>query len=178
MAALVLAALAVGIDNFAVSIGLGLAGVDARARLRIAVVFGVFEGGMPLLGVLLGSTAAHGLGTAATDVGGAVLIAMGCWALIENRRNEPESSTSTRIGPLLVTAFALSIDNLVVGFGLGVTRRPLVEALIVFVAISTALTLLGLTLGARLGGRVGEFGGKLGALLLIVVGVLVLVGRL
>ena len=52
--ALVLSAFAVGLDNFAAAIGIGLAGVDARTRLRVGVVFGLFEAGMPLVGILIG----------------------------------------------------------------------------------------------------------------------------
>jgi putative Mn2+ efflux pump MntP len=39
----VLTLLLVGLDNFAVAIDIGLTGVDRRVRLRIAVVFGLFE---------------------------------------------------------------------------------------------------------------------------------------
>ncbi|MDQ2876029.1 MAG: hypothetical protein M3Y33_15090, partial [Actinomycetota bacterium] len=62
MLALLLVAVSVGLSNFAASIGLGASGADARARLRIAVIFGLFEGGMPALGLLLGRSLAGTLG--------------------------------------------------------------------------------------------------------------------
>jgi putative Mn2+ efflux pump MntP len=103
MTALLLAALAVGIDNFAVAISLGLGVVDARSRLLITTVFGLFEAGMPLLGLLLGNRVAHGLGGTAADVGGALLIAMGAWTALQNHRgnhagHEPVSVGSARQG--------------------------------------------------------------------------------
>jgi putative Mn2+ efflux pump MntP len=50
MLALLLVAAAVGLSNLAASVSLGAAGVDARTRLRVALVFGVFESGCPSSG--------------------------------------------------------------------------------------------------------------------------------
>jgi len=52
--ALLILAVALGLSNFAAAIGIGVSGVRGRDRVRIAVVFGVFEAGMPILGVALG----------------------------------------------------------------------------------------------------------------------------
>ena len=72
--ALVLSALAVGLDNFAAAIGIGIAGVDARTRLRVALIFGFFEAIMPLIGLLVGHSSAHGLGHATRYIGGGLLL--------------------------------------------------------------------------------------------------------
>jgi hypothetical protein len=42
-----------------------VAGVHARTRLRVGLIFGIFEAGMPILGLLLGQSLAHALGSAA-----------------------------------------------------------------------------------------------------------------
>ncbi|HTC70830.1 MAG TPA: manganese efflux pump, partial [Acidothermaceae bacterium] len=146
--ALVLSALAVGLDNFAAAIGIGLAGVDARTRVRVAVVFGLFEAGMPIVGLLIGHGTEHSLGRTTRYVGGALLVAAGLWILLEARRAhrgrsdepqpEPEQQPMLR---LILTALGLSIDNLVVGFGLGVTKTPLALAVVAFAVVSVALTL-------------------------------------
>jgi hypothetical protein len=54
MLALLLVALSLGLSNFAASVGIGVSGIDSRARLRVGVIFGIFETGMPTLGLLLG----------------------------------------------------------------------------------------------------------------------------
>ena len=60
MLALLLLAVALGLDNLAAAIGFG-AGATGRVSggtwVRIAVVFGLFEAGMPVLGLLLGHRA-------------------------------------------------------------------------------------------------------------------------
>ncbi len=57
MVALLLVAVSLGLSNFAAALGLGVAGVDRRTRVRVGVVLGIFEAGMPVAGLLLG----HGL---------------------------------------------------------------------------------------------------------------------
>ena len=58
MLALLLVAVSLGLSNFAASIGIGVSGVDARTRLRVGVIFGVFESVMPILGLLAGRSLA------------------------------------------------------------------------------------------------------------------------
>lgn len=179
--ALVLSALAVGLDNFAAAIGIGIAGVDARTRLRVAVIFGVFEAAMPLVGLLVGHRSAHSLGQATRYIGGGLLVAAGLWSLIQARRtgnvDPPDAFDALQkggqsTGTLLVTGFALSIDNLVIGFGLGVTKTPLVASLVVFAIVSVGLTLAGLELGRTLGARMQGRADWVAGAVLIVVGAL------
>jgi putative Mn2+ efflux pump MntP len=51
---LILAALAVGLGNFGASVGIGMSGANKATRIRVGLVFGVFEAGMPLVGLLAG----------------------------------------------------------------------------------------------------------------------------
>ena len=54
MLALLLAAVPVGLSNLAAAIGIGFGGVTARTRVQVAVVFGAFEAGMPIVGLVIG----------------------------------------------------------------------------------------------------------------------------
>lgn len=178
--ALILSAVAVGLDNFAVSIGIGLAGVDARTRWRVAVIFGAFEAAMPLVGLLLGHGVADTLGRATQYAGGALLGLAGLWVLVEARRSERPATDSRGYGTgrLLVAGFALSLDNLVVGFGLGVTHVPLLAAVLTFAVASVGLSLAGLELGQRVGARSQDNAEILAGAMLVAVGVLIAVGVL
>jgi putative Mn2+ efflux pump MntP len=82
MLALLLVALSLGLSNFAAAVGIGVSGVDARARLRLGVIFGLFEAGMPIVGLVLGRSLANTLGHAAHWIGAALLIATGGYTLI------------------------------------------------------------------------------------------------
>ena len=65
MAALLLLAVALGLDNLAAAVGFGVGTtgrISGATRLRIAVVFGLFEAGMPVLGLVRGHGLAGSLG--------------------------------------------------------------------------------------------------------------------
>jgi manganese efflux pump family protein len=183
--ALLLVAVSLGLSNFAASIGIGVAGVDAGTRLRVGLIFGIFEVGMPLAGLLIGRGLAHALGRAAHWTGAAVLIVTGgyaVWQAIRNQargQHQPAAGTDRRrTGQLLVTGLALSIDNLAIGFALGAYHVNLAAAAVIIGAISVTLSLAGLELGDRLGTKASERGELLGGLVLIAVGIGIAAGIL
>jgi manganese efflux pump family protein len=103
MLALLVLAVVVGLSNFAAAIGIGVSGVSGGTRLRIAAVFGLFEGGMPVLGLVLGHDVASSLGHAARWIGGAVLIAVGVSSLVQASRGRPAhfpGAAGTREAPV------------------------------------------------------------------------------
>ena len=68
MPALLLLAVALGLDNLAAAVGFGVGATgrtSGATRFRIAVVFGLFEAGMPVLGLVLGHGLADSIGEAA-----------------------------------------------------------------------------------------------------------------
>jgi putative Mn2+ efflux pump MntP len=180
--ALLLVALALGLSNFAAAIGIGISGVDGRTRWRVGVVFGLFEAGMPVAGLVLGRSVADEIGSASRWLGATLLIATGAYALWQSLRTTQEETGTPdggqSVGRLLVTGLALSIDNLAVGFSLGAYNVNLATAAAVIGAVSITLSLVGLELGARIGEKTGRRGELLGALVLIAVGVAVAAGAL
>jgi putative Mn2+ efflux pump MntP len=179
MIALILVALSLGLSNFAAAIGIGIYGSGPRARLRVGIVFGVFEAGMPVAGLALGRGLAGALGGAARWVSAGLLVATGAWAVLQAVRSDTSSgavSDDYGTGRLIVTGLALSIDNLTVGFALGAFRVSLPVAAVVIGTVSVALSLLGLELGARIGASLGRRGEILGGLVLIGVGTAIAAG--
>jgi putative Mn2+ efflux pump MntP len=190
----------VGLSNFAAAISIGTTGVDARTRLRVGLVFGVFETGMPVVGLLLGNRFAGQLGHSGRWIGGALLIAVGLYALVKSilqarSSAQAQSAQAQQAQPvppqpvppqsappgglrLVITGFALSIDNLVIGFALGTYQIAILPGVIIIGAVSVVLSLLGLELGARIGRWAGQRGEQLGGLILISVGILVGSGQL
>ena len=72
--ALVLVAFSLGLSNFAAAIGIGVAGAHAGTRVRVGVVFGIYEVGTPILGLALGHGLASTLGHAARWAGAGLLV--------------------------------------------------------------------------------------------------------
>lgn len=177
MLALALAALAVGFGNFGASIGIGMSGATGPTRVRVGLIFGVFEAGMPLVGLVAGQGVARGLGSVAGYAGGALLVGVGGWQLVlafraSNRGPIPPMST----GRLLLTGFALSLDNLVVGFSLGAEHISLIQAVVVFALVSVGLSVIGLEFGRRIGAVLEHGAEYLAGIALMAVGLIVAVG--
>ena len=179
MLALLLVAASVGVSNFAAAIAIGVSGVDARVRLRVGVVFGVFEGGMPVVGLALGARSAGTLGHAGHWIAAAMLIGVGIFGLLGSVSGEQHGAFSSARGrSLILGALVLSLDNLVVGFALGSTHTSILTGALVIGVVSVGLSLIGLELGARIGRRAGERGEQLAGLMLISVGVAIAAGAL
>jgi putative Mn2+ efflux pump MntP len=185
---LLLVAAALGISNLAAAVGIGVSGVQPAVRVRVALVFGLFEAGMPVLGVLAGRRADEALGGAARVTGGLLLVAVGCYQLYEwlrDRRHQDAESGDDGASPeaggwsswrLLLSGLALSLDNFVVGFALGAYHVGLVMAALVIGVVSVGMSLLGLEAGARLGATFGRLGTLIGGVILALVGIAVAAG--
>jgi manganese efflux pump family protein len=184
MLALLLVALSLGLDNLAACIGIGVSGVDARTRLRVGLIFGLFETAMPILGLLLGRSLASTLGQTAHWIGAGLLIATGLYSVIQSvRRYSIDKDSDDSVGAgglstarLLITGAALSIDNLAVGFALTSLHVGIAVAAVVIGVVCIVMSLIGLELGSRIGAKTGERGEIIGGLVLIGVGIALAVG--
>ena len=179
---LILISFSVGLDNAAVGVAIGLSCASRHARLKIALTFGFFESLMPLIGLLVGSGLAHDVGALGRYAGALLLILTGLYAYWQSwptRRQPGAKRGPVLAGPqLLITACALCIDNLIVGFALSMTGTPLPLAAATMIATSLGMTLLALELGHQLGRHIEHCGDEIGAAVLILVGVALATGIL
>ena len=180
MLALLLVAVSVGLDNLGASTAIGISGVDRKLRVQVALIFGVFEAAMPVVGLLLGHSLAHDLGIAAKPVGGALLGVAGLYVIVTELIGEkgPPRNRSPNAKRLVLIGAALSIDNLVIGFALGTYHVNLVTAAVTIAAVSVTLSLVGLEVGRRMGERLGQRSELIGGAVLILVGVAIGTGLL
>lgn len=178
MVALLLVALALGMSNLAAAIGIGISGLGGAMRVRVAIVFGVFEAGMPLLGLVLGRGAADRIGHGAQWLGGAALILVGGYGAFRawRARGDEESGREWRLGRVVLSGFALSIDNLAAGFALGAFHVNIGVAAAVIGAVSVGMSLAGLELGARLGSVIGTRSEVIAEVVLVGVGAAIAAG--
>jgi manganese efflux pump family protein len=187
--ALLLAAVAVGLSNLAASIGIGVAGVTARTRLQVGVVFGAFEAGMPVVGLLIGQRFATDLGEAVRWPGAILLMIVGAQGLLRSLRDSRRSAAPgaaprlpaippPRLGRLLASGLVLSMDNLVVGFALGTYGTGIAVGAILIGAVSVTMSLVGLEAGGMLHRWIGRRSEQMSGLILIVVGAAIAGGAL
>ncbi len=165
--------LPLGLDSFAVAAAIGAVQVASwRQRLRISLIFVIFEGGMPLIGLGLGHALARGIGHMANYLAAAAVIGIGAWLLVADEGEEEKAGRviSTRGVALVALGVSISLDELAIGFGIGLSRLP-VTAIIVAIAVQAFLAAqLGLALGARIGERWRERAERVAGIGLILLG--------
>ncbi len=176
MTRLLLFVLPLGLDTFAVATALGVRGLPRSERLRISLLLSAFELAMPVVGLVAGNGLGRAIGGAADWVAVGVLAVVGVWMLVED---EDVDGVSGRGGlALLALGLSISVDELAVGFTIGLLGLSLWLAVILIGAQAFLFAQLGLRLGARLGRAAAGNAARLAGLALLVLAVLVAVGEL
>lgn len=177
-------ALALAMDAFAVSLGLACAlkGLTSAQSFRLALHFGLFQFGMPILGWLAGARILGLLDRVDHWVAAGLLAFVGGRMIYEAFHLSEEEKAcrpdQTRGKPLLVLAVATSIDALAVGLSLGVVSVPIIVPALVIGLVCFGITLLGARLGPVAGRALGKRAELAGGLVLIGIGVRILVEHL
>jgi len=165
-----LAGLLLGLDSFIVAAALGMAGVPARQRWRLALAFGFCDGVASMVGACVGFGTVLGryewLGPAVVGGYGAYVL------LLAWRSRRPAAPADARGWPAFGLPVCLSIDNLVAGAG--AVGGDTVLAAVACGAVSGSLAFLGLWLGAGFARRVTLRGAWVGGAALVVVAVALL----
>lgn len=174
MFALLLLALALAMDAFAVALTQG-----ARFRpgwaggAAIAGTFGLFQGVMPLIG--------WGIGTAALAYVAAVdhWIAFGLLVFLGGRmligQSDDDGADAALTGKaLLVAGVATSIDALAAGITLPTLSVAPLNAGLVIGLVTLVLSALGVMLGRMAGDAFGTWAERLGGVILIALGAKIL----
>jgi manganese efflux pump family protein len=167
-------------DTFAVSAALGVAGITSKRRIRLGLVFATFEAAMPVIGLALGAVLGSVLGAAGDYVAIAALAGLGVYLLVAG--DEQEEARINRFaaasGPaLMVVGLSVSLDELAIGFALGLTGVPVAPALVLIAVQAFMAAQLGFSLGHRLGRTVREGAERLAGVALLLLAALLLVSR-
>lgn len=134
------------LDNFRVSIALGTVPFSLRRSVQVALMFGLWDGVMPLVGLLLGNYVGEAFGEISEIVGAVALGGYGLYILIQALR-KPEPEEIDHPWALFGIPLSLSLDNLVAGTSLGLLGfSPWISAT-VFGVTTALMSLVGLQLG-------------------------------
>jgi manganese efflux pump family protein len=168
--------LPLGLDSFAVAAAIGAAGATGwRVRLRISLIFVIFEAGMPLVGLALGSGLARVVGPAADYVAAAAVIALGGWMLYSARAGDDDDAAAARLAsatglPAILLGLSISLDELAIGFSLGLARLPVVPVIAAIAILALVVSQLGLALGAAVSERFRQHAEQVAGIALIALG--------
>ena len=182
-------ALAVGLsmDAAAVAAARGLATPVLRPRhvLLVALFFGGFQGLMPWLGFLLGTSLGPLVQAFDHWIAFVLLVGLGAKMLWEARggadsdddsgKDQPPAADLWNLRTLLLLAVATSIDAFAVGVMLPMLQAPLLLSVITIGVTTAVLSALALLAGRRLGALLGSRLDAVGGLVLVGLGIKILV---
>ena len=134
------------LDNARLAVALGAYDLSWRRALRVAVVFGLWDGFSPLIGLVIGRYFGQEIGPVADTLGPIVLLVYGLYLVVRSLQTEAPEELDERMA-LFGIPLSLSLDNLFAGTGLGMLGFPPVFTAAVFGMITALMTFVGLQLG-------------------------------
>lgn len=158
---IIVIAIVEAMDCFAVAIATGLSksGATSRAYLQ-AVSFGIFQGGMTLLGYFLGNFAERWFNAIGTPIACGILCVLGgrmIWGAIRNEDEENDEATKAAtknlsIANILLMSLATSIDAFAVGISFAFINANMLFA-------TTSIAIASFVMGA-IGYEIGKHAAK------------------
>ena len=175
---LLLLAVSLAMDAFAVSVGKGLA--VPRVKLRHGLIcglwFGVFQALMPCIGYFAGTSFSRFVQPAAPWIAFALLALIGANMIRESMNpGEGEADASFSVGTMLALAVATSIDALAAGVTLAITDSGILIPALVIGVKSFVISFAGVYAGGLVGGRFTRRADMAGGIVLIIIGIKILV---
>ena len=178
---LILIAVGLAMDAFAVSVGKGLtvSEVHPRHALTAGLWFGGFQALMPIIGYYLGSSFAHVVSSVDHWVAFALLLLIGLNMIRESIWGDEDCHDSDfGARKMSIMAIATSIDALTIGITFAFLYVNIWYAASVIGIITMLLSVVGVLLGSRFGAKIGSKAGILGGVVLIALGVKILLEHL
>lgn len=168
-------AVALAMDAFAVALSAGvlLDPITGRQLFRLGFHFGLFQGGMPVIGWLAGVGLRQFVTLFApwitfgllTFVGGKMI-----YEAVTDQEEVRERRDPTRGMTLVILSIATSIDALAVGFSLSLLGTAIWTPAVTIGIITALLTVTGMLLGRKIGAIWGDRVEILGGVVLIGIG--------
>jgi manganese efflux pump family protein len=178
-------AIGLAMDCFTVSLCIGSspAPKNPRSIFRVSFHFGLFQGGMALLGWLLGSTVVNLIARFDHWIAMALLGWVGGRMIMEGLSHKQDSPVlncddPSRGGTLVMLAVATSIDALGVGLSLALLQVDVLSVSLIIALVSLILSVVGLLGGDRLSQRFGKGVEVVGGMVLIFIGLRIVVTHL
>jgi len=175
---LLLIALGLAMDAFAVSISVGivLKKVSYRQFFRLSFHFGLFQALMPITGWLAGLTVQKAIQHYDHWIAFGLLAFIGGKMIYEAFQNEEEEHKSdpTKGMSLVILSVATSIDALAVGFSLALLNISIWFPSLIIGIVALVMTLIGMNFGKYAGVLFGKRVSIVGGIILVIIGLKIL----
>ncbi|MBN2790705.1 MAG: manganese efflux pump [Candidatus Delongbacteria bacterium] len=167
-------ALALSGDAFAVSVSAGVCSrtVKITQSLKMALLFGFFQGIMPVAGWITGALFYEYIKDYGSWIALILLFAIGLKMIFESFKHEDDKCLNyfnTHV--LFVLALATSIDALAAGLSLKLLNVNIIIPALMITAITFFISFLGIFIGKKAGNALGRKAEFAGGLILIGIGI-------
>ena len=178
--ALLLIAVGLSMDAFAVSLCAGLS--TERVTLKNSAFVGLFFGGaqtiMPIIGYFAGARFAVHIAKYDHWVVLGILLFVGGKMIKEGLDRSHPCVTSLSFKNMISLSIATSIDALAVGLSFALLKVNILSASLLIGFVTLCLSMLGVKLGRIFGGRYKSNAELLGGVILIIIGLKIFVGHI
>ncbi len=174
-------AFGLSMDAFAVSICKGLSVRCCRIKhmLICGLYFGLFQGGMPLIGYVLGSRFESMVSVIAPYIAFALLSLIGCNMIREAKAGDDDAMDDDFSAKAMVPlAIATSIDALAIGVSFAFLRVDIIPAVSLITVTTFAFCVVGVKIGSIFGSKYKLGAEFFGGLVLILMGFKILMEHL
>ena len=177
---ILLIAVGLAMDSLAVSIsgGIVMRPFCMRQSLRLALTMGIFQGGMTLLGWLMGVSFSSYITAFDHWIAFILLGFLGGKMIYESFEEEETTISSFSTKTLLTLGVATSIDALAVGVSMAFLKTSIYFPAFIIGFVTFALSLIGVIGGYRFGKIKGINVELFGGIILIAIGVKILIEHL
>lgn len=178
---IIIIALGLAMDAFAVSLGKGLAleRVVPRHALTAGIWFGGFQALMPIIGYYLGYSFSDVVHSIDHWIAFALLLLIGGNMIREAIWGDQKSHNGDfGVRNMLLMAFATSIDAMAVGISMAFLGINIWRAAAIIGIITLLLSATGIYLGRSVGSKLGDKAGIIGGIVLIAIGTKILIEHL
>lgn len=170
---IIVMAIALGMDAFSLSVGIGMRGVRRTEMARISGMIALFHILMPLLGMVAGLYVGQLLGEIARFFSGGLLLLLGAHMIYASFQEETVRSFDHRkLLGMLLFSLSVSVDSFSVGVSLGMFHSSLLLTVLAFGLFGGIMSLSGMWLGRRVSHNLGDYGEAIGGAILFGFGLL------
>lgn len=173
---LIFVAIALGMDAFSVSLGMGMQQLRLKKVMEIGLIFGFFHILFPFVGIIIGKLLSIKIGYIATLISGLILVGIGVQMILTAFNHEHKSNILPLRFGLIFLGLSVSVDSFPVGLSMGMSGVKTVIALFLFGLTSTCMTWTGLLFGRKVRGLLGVYSEMLGGSILCTFGLMIIFG--
>lgn len=177
---ILLTSLALAMDEFAISVckGLSLKQMKWKYAVIAGLYFGLFQGGMALLGYFLGAQFKNLIEAIDHYIAFGLLAIIGINMIRESFNKEKELNDRFDFKTMVPLAIATSIDALAVGVSYAFINEDVWLSIICITVIAFIFGFFGVHIGNKFGSKYGSKAELIGGIVLIIVGTIILIEHL